>query len=72
MLCKLKEKYELKISNRFAASENLDDSTDIKMNWESIRENIKTSATESVDYYLLKQHELWFGKVCSKLSDQGK
>jgi hypothetical protein len=31
-----KEEYHIKISNRFAALENLDDNVDINMAWESI------------------------------------
>jgi hypothetical protein len=40
----VKEKYQLEISSRFAALEGLDGSFDINNSWESIRENIKTSA----------------------------
>jgi hypothetical protein len=39
----VKEKYQVEISNRFAALESLDESFDINNAWESIRENIKTS-----------------------------
>jgi len=42
---------------------------DIKRAWESIRENIKPSATENLGYYKLKQHKTWFDEECSKLSD---
>jgi hypothetical protein len=38
----VKEKYQVEISNRFATLESLDESFHIA--WESIRENIKTSA----------------------------
>jgi hypothetical protein len=44
----VKEKYQVEISNRFAALESLDESSDINNSWESIRENIKTSAKENV------------------------
>jgi hypothetical protein len=37
----VKEQYQFKISNRFAALENLDDDVDINRTWENIRENIK-------------------------------
>jgi hypothetical protein len=37
----VKEEYQIKISNRFAALENLDDNVDINRAWENIRENIK-------------------------------
>ena len=39
-----REKYQIKISNKFAALENLNDSEDINGDWENIKENIKTSA----------------------------
>jgi len=48
----VKEQYQIKILNRFAASEHLDDDddyVDISSDWESIRGNIKTAATESLD-----------------------
>jgi hypothetical protein len=40
----VKEKYQVGICNRFSALESLDESFDINNAWESIRENIKTSA----------------------------
>jgi hypothetical protein len=40
----IKEKYQVEISNRFSALENLDESFDIKNAWESITESIKISA----------------------------
>jgi hypothetical protein len=39
---------------------------------ETIRENIKISAEESLGYYELKQHKPWFDKGSSKLLDQRK
>jgi translation initiation factor IF-2 len=56
----LKEKYQVEISNRFAALEILDDSFDINNAWESIRENIKTSAKENLGYQKLKHNKTWF------------
>jgi hypothetical protein len=47
----VKEKYQVDISNRFAPSENLDESLDINNAWESIRENIKTLAKENPGYH---------------------
>jgi len=44
----------VEISNRYAASENLDESLDINSAWESIGENMKTSAKESLEYHRLK------------------
>ena len=40
----VRKQYQIKISNRFAALENLSDSEDINRAWENIKENIKTSA----------------------------
>jgi hypothetical protein len=33
---------------------------DINNTWETIRENIKISAKESLGYYELKKHKPWF------------
>jgi len=42
----VRTQYQIEISNRFAALENLSDSEDINRAWENIKENIKTSAKE--------------------------
>jgi hypothetical protein len=43
----------------FAALEDLkDDNVDINKAWESIRDNMKASATESLGYYQSKKHKL--------------
>jgi hypothetical protein len=39
----VRKQYQIEISNRFAALENLGDSGDINRTWENIKENIKTS-----------------------------
>jgi hypothetical protein len=43
-----KKQYRVEISNRFAASENLDDDVDINRAWETIKENINISAKVSL------------------------
>jgi len=48
---------KMKISNRFAATENLNDGEDINMAWENIKENIRTSAMESLGLYELKHYK---------------
>jgi hypothetical protein len=68
----VKEKYQVEISNRFAALERLDESFDINNAWESIRENIKTSAKDNLGYHRLKPNKPWFDDECSKLIDQRK
>ena len=40
----VRKKYQIEITNRFAALENLNDNEDINRAWENIKENIKTSA----------------------------
>jgi hypothetical protein len=66
----VKEKYQVEISNRFAALESVDDSFDINNAWEGIRENIKTSAKDNVGYQKLKYNKPWFDDECSKLIEQ--
>ena len=39
-----KEKYQIEITNRFAALENLNVDEDVNRAWENIKENVKTSA----------------------------
>jgi hypothetical protein len=68
----VKDKYQVKISYRFAALENLDESLDINSAQESIRDNIKTSAKENLGYHRLKCNKPWFDDECSKLIDQRK
>jgi hypothetical protein len=68
----VKEKYQVEISNRYAALERLDESFDINNAWESIRRNIKTSAKHNLEYHRLKHNKPWFDDECSKLIDQRK
>jgi hypothetical protein len=44
----VKEQYQVTIKNKFAALENLDDIGDINKAWETIRENIRILAKESI------------------------
>ncbi|PNF33543.1 hypothetical protein B7P43_G17402 [Cryptotermes secundus] len=67
-----KEQFRFEISNRFAALENLDTEVDIRKTWETIRENIKMSAKNSLGYYELKKHKPWFDEGCLKLWVQRK
>jgi len=48
-----------------------DDDRVISRARESIKENMKASATESLDYEL-KQHKPWFDEECSKLLSERK
>jgi hypothetical protein len=64
-----KVKYHVEVSNMFAVLEDLDAKVEINTIWETIRENIKISANESLGYYELKKHKPWFHEGCSKLLD---
>jgi hypothetical protein len=54
-----KEQFCVKVTNRFADLEDLDAEVEINSAWETIRENIKISAKESLDYFELKKHKPW-------------
>ena len=56
----VRKQYQIEISNRFAALENVSEDEDINRGWKSIKENIKTSATESLGMHEMKQHKPWF------------
>jgi hypothetical protein len=51
-----KVQYQIKISNRSEALENLDDNVDINKAW--LRKYDKIPANESPGYYELKQHKV--------------
>ena len=53
----VRKQYEIKITNRFATLENLSDNKNIKRAWENIKENIKSSAKESIGSHEFKQHK---------------
>ena len=55
-----RKEYHIKISNRSGSLENLNDGEDKFRAWEGIKENTKTSATESLGLYELnsKNHGL--------------
>jgi uncharacterized FlaG/YvyC family protein len=53
----VRKNHQIKISNRFAALENLRDSEHINRYWKNINENIKISVKDSLGLYKLKQHK---------------
>jgi len=63
---------KLRLQTRFAALGKLSDDKDINRAWENIKENIKTSAKESLDLHELKQHKPWFDEECLGFLDQRK
>jgi len=60
----VKEKYQIEIRNRFAALENLNGDENVYRAWKNIKENIQTSARESLGLHEWKQHKPWFDKEC--------
>ena len=51
----VRKQCQIKITNRFATFENLNESNDINSAWHS-----KTSTKEDLGLYELKQHKPWF------------
>jgi len=68
----VREQYQIKITNRFAALENVNDYEDINRIWENIKDNIQTSAEESLGVHELKQNKPWFDEECLGFLDQWK
>jgi hypothetical protein len=66
----VKEQYQVTIRNKFAALENLEGSGDVNRAWDNVRENIKISAQESLDYSEPKHREPWYDEECSKFVDR--
>ena len=52
--------------------ENLSDDEDINRNWENSKDNIKTSAKESLGLLELKQHKPYFDEKYLGFLDQRK
>jgi hypothetical protein len=50
--------------------EDLNAEVEVNSAWETIRENIKISAKESLGYFELNKHKTWFDEGRSKLLDQ--
>ena len=67
-----REQYQIEITNRFAALENLDDDEDVNRTWENIKENIQTSAKERLGLDEFKQNKPWFDEECLGFLDQRK
>ena len=68
----VRKQYQIKVSNRFAALYIFNHSQDINRVWENIKENIKTSAKESLGLHELKQHKPWYDEECLRFLEQRK
>jgi hypothetical protein len=62
----VKNKYQIDITHRFAALENLNTDEDVKRNWETIK------GKDSLVLHELKQHKQWFDQECLGFLDQRK
>ena len=74
-LSKLKElevrkQYQVEITNRFAALENVNEDEDVNGIWGNIKHNIQISAKESLGMHEWKQHKPWFDAECLGFLDQ--
>jgi hypothetical protein len=68
----VRKEYQLTISNRFAALEDLNVSEDINGAWENNEENIKLSAKETLGLHEWTQHKPWFDEECSQFLGKSK
>jgi hypothetical protein len=68
----VKEQYQVTIKNKFAVLENLDDNGDINRAWETIKENIRISAKESIGLCESQSYKPWFDEEYLKLVDRRK
>jgi hypothetical protein len=68
----VREQYQIEITNRFAALENLNDDEYVNRTWENSKENIQTSVKESLGLHELKQNKPWFDEECLGFLDQRK
>ena len=66
------KRYQITVTNRFVALGNLSDDKDTNRDWESVKENIKTSAKESLGLHELKQHKPGFDEKCLHFLEQRK
>ena len=60
----VREQYQIENTKRFAALENSDDDEDVNRNWGNIKENIQTSAKESLGLDEFKQNKPWLDEEC--------
>jgi len=68
----VREQYEIQITNKLAALENLNDDEDVNRIRKSIKENIQTSAKESQGLHEFKQNKPLFDEECLGFLDQMK
>ena len=60
----VRKQYQIETANRVVTLENLSDEEDLNRAWENIKENIKSSAKESLGLLELKQRKPCFYEEC--------
>ena len=68
----VREQYQIEITNRFAALENVNEDEDVNRTSENIKENILTSAQENLGLHEFKQNKPWCDEECLGFLDQRK
>jgi hypothetical protein len=66
----VRKRYQIEITNSFEALQDVSEDEDINRAWESIKENIKSSATESLGMHEMKHHKPWFDEGRLGILDQ--
>ncbi|KAJ4450716.1 hypothetical protein ANN_02146 [Periplaneta americana] len=70
-----KQRYQVEISNRFAAlatSDEAEKELDVNSVWDNIRDNNKIAAEQSTGYHETKKKKPWFDEDCSIAVDRRK
>ena len=60
----VRKQYQIEITNRFAALENLNEDEDVNRIWGNIKHNIQISEKESLGMHEWKKHKPWFDEEC--------
>jgi len=68
----VREQYQIEIKNWFSALENVNDEEDVNRTWEHIKENVQTSAKESLGLHELNQNKHWFDEECLRYLERRK
>jgi hypothetical protein len=68
----VRKQYQIEITNTFAALYNLIYDEDINRSWKNMKEDIRTTAKESLGLHEIKQHKPWFYEECLGQRKQAK
>jgi hypothetical protein len=68
----VRKQYQIKISNRFAALDDLNDCENINRTCKNMQGNIKISAQGSLGLYEMMQDKSWFDEERSQFCSQRK